>query len=256
MIRNGFARRPASGRGSHSAPLFRKPPPTGRAHHEDPRLARGRTPPRKLIADGPAGLSDAELLAVLLGSGKRGCTAVDLARKLLDEFGSLRELLSANRARCLDQLASGPRATPPAGGAGARAPPLPRSARAVSPALAAPADHARLPARAAARQALRGVLLPVPGQSPPPHRLRGAVPRHHRRRQRPPPGGGARGAAHNAAAVIFAHNHPSGVAEPSQADELITRRLKEALALVDVRVLDHLIVGESRCVSFAERGLL
>jgi DNA repair protein RadC len=60
----------------------------------------------------------------------------------------------------------------------------------------------------------------------------------------------------NAAAVIFAHDHPSGVAEPSQADELITRRLKEALNVVDIRVLDHLVVGGSEVISFAERGLL
>ncbi len=60
---------------------------------------------------------------------------------------------------------------------------------------------------------------------------------------------------HNAAAVIFAHNHPSGVAEPSQADQNITNRLKDALALIDVRVLDHLVVGEE-VISFAERGLL
>jgi DNA repair protein RadC len=60
----------------------------------------------------------------------------------------------------------------------------------------------------------------------------------------------------NAAAVILAHNHPSGVAEPSQADELITRRLKEALALIDVRVLDHLVVGAGTTASFVERGLL
>ena len=60
----------------------------------------------------------------------------------------------------------------------------------------------------------------------------------------------------NAAAVILAHNHPSGIAEPSQADELITRRLREALALVDIRVLDHCIVGDGGCLSFAERGLL
>ncbi len=60
---------------------------------------------------------------------------------------------------------------------------------------------------------------------------------------------------HNAAAVIFAHNHPSGVAEPSQADQSITQRLKEALALIDVRVLDHLVVGEE-VISFAECGLL
>lgn len=60
---------------------------------------------------------------------------------------------------------------------------------------------------------------------------------------------------HNAAAVIFAHNHPSGVAEPSHADEQITKRLKDALSLIDVRVLDHLVVGEE-VISFAERGLL
>jgi DNA repair protein RadC len=61
---------------------------------------------------------------------------------------------------------------------------------------------------------------------------------------------------HNAAAVIFAHNHPSGVAEPSHADELLTRSLKSALSLVDVQVLDHFIVAGSRILSFAERGLL
>jgi len=60
--------------------------------------------------------------------------------------------------------------------------------------------------------------------------------------------------ARNSAAVIFAHNHPSSVAEPSQADELITQRLRDALALVDVRALDHLIIGGDRCMSFAERG--
>jgi DNA repair protein RadC len=61
---------------------------------------------------------------------------------------------------------------------------------------------------------------------------------------------------HNAAAVILAHNHPSGVAEPSDADRLITRRLREALGLVDVRVLDHFVIGDGYAVSFAERGLL
>ena len=61
---------------------------------------------------------------------------------------------------------------------------------------------------------------------------------------------------HNAAAVLFAHNHPSGVAQPSQADELLTRNLKEALTLVDVKVLDHFIVAGNRAISFAERGLL
>ena len=61
---------------------------------------------------------------------------------------------------------------------------------------------------------------------------------------------------HNAAAVILAHNHPSFVLEPSQADELITQRLKEALALVDIRVLDHFVIGGAHAFSFSERGLL
>jgi len=60
----------------------------------------------------------------------------------------------------------------------------------------------------------------------------------------------------NAAAVIFAHNHPSGVAQPSQSDELLTRNLKEALALVEVKVLDHFVVAGTQAISFAERGLL
>ncbi len=61
---------------------------------------------------------------------------------------------------------------------------------------------------------------------------------------------------HNAAALILAHNHPSGVAEPSRADEQITQRLKEALGLIDVRVLDHFVIGDGESVSFAERGLI
>jgi DNA repair protein RadC len=62
--------------------------------------------------------------------------------------------------------------------------------------------------------------------------------------------------ARNAAAVILAHNHPSGVAEPSVADQTVTQRLKEALALIEVRLLDHLVIGDGVCESFAERGLL
>ena len=60
----------------------------------------------------------------------------------------------------------------------------------------------------------------------------------------------------NAAALIFAHNHPSGVAEPSHADERLTRRLRDALGLVDIRVLDHVVIGDQQMVSFAERGLI
>ncbi len=62
--------------------------------------------------------------------------------------------------------------------------------------------------------------------------------------------------AHNAASVIFAHNHPSGVAEPSRADEFLTQALKQALALVDIRTLDHFVVAGAQLTSFVERGLL
>ena len=92
------------------------------------------------------------------------------------------------------------------------------------------------------------------------HRLiahRRDVPRHADADQRLPARGRARARCeHNAAAVVLAHNHPSGAAEPSRADEFLTQTLKAALALVDVRVLDHLVVGRGEVVSFAERGLL
>jgi DNA repair protein RadC len=65
-----------------------------------------------------------------------------------------------------------------------------------------------------------------------------------------------RGLYHNAAAIIFAHNHPSGVAEPSKADEILTQSLKQALALVDIKVLDHFIIGDRDTLSFAEQGLI
>ena len=153
------------------------------------------------------------------------------------DFGSLRELLSADR-RALpgERAASGRRATPPC-----RRPSSSRAGTtarrcAPGPALDAPDDHAQIPAGAAARSALRGVLLPVPRQPPPAHRLRGAVPRHHRRRQRP----SARGRATDARSTTRPRSSSRtttlpGSLEPSQADELITRRLREALALVDVR---------------------
>ena len=93
-------------------------------------------------------------------------------------------------------------------------------------------------------------------QPPPRHRLRRAVPGtldgaavHTREVVK-------QALARNAASVIVAHNHPSGVAEPSLADEQVTRRLKEALALIDVRLMDHLVIGDGVCESFAERGLL
>ena len=213
-------------------------------------------PRERLLAHGPAALSDAELLAVFLRSGSAGRTAVDVGRSALAHFGGLNALLAA---------------TPDSAG---RVPGL------------GPAKHAQLQAvlelarRALREDVRRDTLLNAPGKvrdylrltlAQRPHEVfvalyldaqtrliaadelfRGTLtqtsvyPREvvkHALR-------------HNAAAVIFAHNHPSGVAEPSRADELLTASLKQALGLVDVRVLDHLIVAGSATVSFAERGLL
>lgn len=217
---------------------------------------RTERPREKLIELGAQALSDAELLAVLLGSGRRGMSAVELARELLVEFGSLRELLSADRARCLEQSGLGPARYSVLQAALELARRHYRETLRVGPALTAPeATRAFLLAQLRDRPYEVFCCLHLDNR----HRLiafeelfRGTIdgasvhPREVVRQT----------LSHNSAAVIFAHNHPSGIAEPSQADELITHRLKDALALVDVRVLDHFIVGDGRCVSFAEQGLL
>ena len=170
-------------------------------------------PREKLLERGAHALSDAELLALLLGSGIRGRSAVELARTLITQFGSLRMLLNAEAAHCLAQAGIGP---------------------ARYAILKAALELARRHFREALRVG-RGTIDRA-----------GVHPREVLRQT----------LLHNAAALIFAHNHPSGVLEPSQADELITRRLKEALALVDVRVLDHFIIGDGLCFSFSEHGLI
>jgi DNA repair protein RadC len=214
-------------------------------------------PREKLLALGVQTLSDAELLALLLGSsGLRGGNIVDLARGLLAAHRSLRELLVADRAALLAQRGLGT------------------------------AGYCRLQAalelaRRHYAEALRnGPLLDSPAAThrflisrlrDQPHELFCCLHLDNRHRLiafdelfRGTIDGASvhprevvkQALGRNAAAVILAHNHPSGVAEPSQADELITRRLREALALVDIRVLDHCIVGDTGCLSFAERGLL
>ena len=213
-------------------------------------------PREKLLAMGPARLTDAELLAVLFGSGCRGSSAVDLGGQLIRHFGSLRGLMSADRGRCS--------ATPGLGNRryGLLQAALELSRRHYQQEIAAGPP---LESPAATRNFLVAQLRDLPYEVfcclflDNRHRLiafqelfRGTIDGasvHPREVVR-------EALCRNAAAVILAHNHPSGVAEPSQADELITLRLREALALVDIRVLDHLIVGDSRCVSFAERGLL
>ena len=213
-------------------------------------------PREKLLAHGAAALSDAELLAVLLGAGIRGRSAVELARNLIVEFGSLRELLNADRGRLRAARGVGPARHALLKAALELARRHFREALRVGPALAAPeATRSFLLAQLRDRPYEVFCCLYLDNR----HRLlafeelfRGTIDRagvHPREVLR-------QTLAHNAAAVIFAHNHPSGVLEPSQADELITRRLRDALGLVDVRVLDHFIIGDGVCFSFAEHGLL
>lgn len=216
----------------------------------------GERPRERLLAHGARALSDAELLAVFLRTGSAGCSAIDVGRAALAHFGGLNALLAATPDRF------------------ARVPGL------------GPAKFAQVQAVAEiARRALeedvrRDTLLNAPDKVRQylrfwighlPHEVfvalfldaqnrlltaeelfRGTLtqtsvyPREIVKQA----------LRHNAAALIFAHNHPSGVAEPSRADELLTTGLRQALALVDVRVLDHVVVAGNTTVSFAERGLL
>jgi DNA repair protein RadC len=216
----------------------------------------GERPREKLLHHGPQHLSDAELLAVLFGSGQRGCSAVDQGRELLQRCSSLRALLNLSAA-------DGP-ALP---GLGARRWGILQAS--LELARRHYAETLRAGPALEAPQATRNFLVAQLRDRPyevfcclhldSRHRLiafdelfRGTIDGA----SVPPREVVRQALARNAAAVILAHNHPSGVAEPSQADEFITARLRDALALVDIRVLDHLVVGDSRCVSFAERGLL
>jgi DNA repair protein RadC len=217
---------------------------------------RSERPRERLIDRGAPALSDAELLAVVLGTGGAGRSALDLARDLLSEFGSLRRLLTAGSQPLLAQRGLGPARFATLMAALELARRHYCEALRAGPAMNAPA---------ATRQFLTAQLRDRPFEVfcclhlDNRHRLihfeevfRGTIDGasvHPREVVR-------QALRYNAAALIFAHNHPSGVAEASQADELITRRLRDALALVDIRVLDHLIVGDNSCLSFAERGLL
>ena len=216
----------------------------------------GERPREKLLERGAHALSDAELLAVLLGSGVRGRSALELARALISEFGSLRMLLNAERERLTRQRGIGPARYAILNAALELARRHFREALRIGPALAGPeATRSFLLAQLRDRPSEVFCCLYLDNR----HRLiafeelfRGTIDRagvHPREVLR-------QTLLHNAAALILAHNHPSGVLEPSQADELITRRLKEALALLDVRVLDHFIIGDGLCYSFAEHGLL
>ncbi|MQM39417.1 hypothetical protein KBTX_03443 [wastewater metagenome] len=213
-------------------------------------------PREKLLARGAGALSDAELLAIFLRTGRQGRTAVDVAREMLSAFDGLRGLMEADQARFAAHPGMGPAkfAQLQAVLEMARRHLHERLVR--GDALTSP-DDTRLFLTARLRHQPAEVFAALFLDNR--HRViafeelfRGTIDAaqvHPREVVR-------RALAHNAAAVIVAHNHPSGVAEPSRADEQITRRLRDALALVDVRVLDHVVVGDGEVVSFAERGLL
>jgi DNA repair protein RadC len=213
-------------------------------------------PREKLLSRGSAALSDAELLALCLRSGCPGRTAVDLARELLSSFGGLRAILNADQKTLCACRGIGSASYAELQAVLELARRYLHEALPRGPGLASPrATHCYLKSRLRDLEYELFCCLFLDN-------------RHRVIRFEPLFRGTIDGASvHprevvkmalslNAAAVIFAHNHPSGVAEPSDADERITRRLQSALDLVDIRVLDHLIVGDSECVSFAERGLL
>ncbi len=215
----------------------------------------GERPREKLLQRGSTALSDAELLAVLLGSGVRGKDAVALGRELLLHAGSLAALLDAcERAPAVAGIGPAKRARLAAAVELARRS-LAEQLQAL-PSLGSPRDSGEyLRARLrhlqhevfgclyldnrhrvlAFEELFRGT---VDGASVHPREVVRACLRH------------------NACAVIFAHNHPSGVAEPSAADRAITHELRDALQLVGVRVLDHLVIGHGEPVSMAARGLI
>jgi DNA repair protein RadC len=212
-------------------------------------------PRERLLAQGAAVLSDAELLAVFLRTGVRGKSAVELARELLVGWNGLAGLFaSPGNLRNIKGLGPAKTAQLAAVMEVARRC-LKEDLRSASALTSPGAVREYLRLAIAGREHEVFVCLWLDAQ----HRVisfdelfRGTLtqtsvyPREIVKA----------GLKANAAAVIFAHNHPSGVAQPSQADELLTRNLKEALALVEIKVLDHFVVAGSQALSFAERGLL
>ena len=218
---------------------------------------KAERPRERLLEQGAAVLSDAELLAIFLRVGRRGKSAVDLARELIGRFGSLNRLFAASQTEFSAIPGMGP-----AKFAQLQAV-IEMSRRALgekmkdSDALTSPAtvrDYLKRCLCGLAHEVFFALWLDSQNRLIVGEELfRGTLtqtsvyPREVVKRA----------LWHNAAAVVLAHNHPSGVSEPSPADQSLTRELKQALALIDVRVLDHFIVaGQCQPLSFAERGLL
>lgn len=217
---------------------------------------RGERPREKLLAHGAKALSEAELLAIFFRTGDSGRSAVDLARDVIVRFGGLSALFTAP----IDEF-RGVRGLGDARYAQLQAV-RELDRRALGEQLA---SRDALNSPRAVQEYLRLTLAGLPNEVfhvlflDAQHRLiasdelfRGTLtqtsvyPREVVKQA----------LRHNSAAVIFAHNHPSGIAEPSRADELLTHALKAALDLVDIKVLDHLVIAGNVAWSFAEKGRL
>ena len=213
-------------------------------------------PRERLLAHGAQTLSDAELLAIFLRTGTTGTPVMALARHLIDEFSGLRGLLTASQRQFCNVKGLGTAKYAQVQAAMEMARRVMDEPLRQGDPLRSPEDTRRfLTSRLGTypHEVFAGLFLDNR------HRVI-----HYRELFRGTIDGAAvyprevvrQALEDNAAAVIFAHNHPSGVAEPSQADISLTRRLKEALGLVDIRVLDHMVVGHGEVISLAERGLL
>jgi len=211
-------------------------------------------PREKLLAQGAASLTDAELLAIFLRTGVAGQSAVDLARHLLADFGSLRALLQADLPSFSQRLGLGPAK-------------FAQLQAVLEMGRRHLAEQLRRDSALESPQAVRDYLKALLRHEP--HEVFGCLFLDAKHRVLAfealfqgsidsasvyPRQVVKRALAHNAAALILTHNHPSGIAEPSQADQVLTQRLKEALALVEVRVLDHFIIGDGEPLSMAEHG--
>ena len=211
-------------------------------------------PREKLLEHGSSSLSDAELLAIFLRTGVSGKSAVDLARHLLTEFGSLRALLEADLRGFCRHLGLGPAKFSQLQAV------LEMSRRHL-------AERLRRDSALESPQAVRDYLKSLLRHEP--HEVFGCLFLDSKHRMLAfevlfrgsidsasvyPRQVVKRALTHNAAAVIFCHNHPSGISEPSQADRTLTKRLIQALDLIEVRVLDHFIIGDGQPLSMVEHG--
>lgn len=219
-------------------------------------LPADQRPREKLLAHGAAALADSELLALLLRTGTAGHGVMALAQQLLQHCGGFAGLLAAGPRKL-----QGLRGLGPAKQAELLAV-MEMARRALAqqmrsePVFSSPAqvkDYLGLRLGGREREVFAVLFLDAQ------HRLLELEELFHGTLTQTsvyPREVVKRALALNAAAVVLAHNHPSGVAEPSRADEMLTQTLRQALALVDIRVLDHIVVGQGQTVSMAERGLM